>query len=249
MTTAENLNRIIQAKADIKAAIENKGVSVGDIMIDGYAEKINEITGGGKWVAPDRMTFTEATEMTHFDGTLVDVSNMTSMNRLFYRCSKLTTIEGISNWNVSKVTDMDGMFENCTSLTSIDLSNWNTSKVNDMTSMFYNCMSLTSVNLSGMEISNNEGFSYMFGNCMKLTSVDLRGLNTSKIKYMYRMFYGCRKLTEVWMDGSLGDITSDSVDEMFIGVGNNGGTFYYNPAYDYSLIIAQLPSTWTAVPI
>ena len=27
------------------------------------------------------------------------------------------------------------------------------------------------------------------------------------------------------------------------------GTFYYNGNYDYSKIIAVLPSTWTAVPI
>lgn len=47
MAIADNLNRIIQAKADIKSAIEDKGVSVGDITIDGYAAKIAEIEGGG----------------------------------------------------------------------------------------------------------------------------------------------------------------------------------------------------------
>lgn len=46
MTIAENLQRIQTAKADIKTAIENKGVNVGDITIDGYAAKIDEIESG-----------------------------------------------------------------------------------------------------------------------------------------------------------------------------------------------------------
>ena len=55
ITIAENLQRIIQAKADIKVAIENKGVVVGDITIDNYADKINQIEQGesGKIVLPD----------------------------------------------------------------------------------------------------------------------------------------------------------------------------------------------------
>ena len=35
------------AKADIKAAIEQKGVTVGDGTIDTYSEKIGEISSGG----------------------------------------------------------------------------------------------------------------------------------------------------------------------------------------------------------
>ena len=48
MTITENINRIEQAKADIKEAIIAKGVEVSDdVRIDGYAEKIGEIKQGG----------------------------------------------------------------------------------------------------------------------------------------------------------------------------------------------------------
>ncbi|MEE1081627.1 MAG: hypothetical protein U0L19_11020 [Bacteroidales bacterium] len=48
MTITENINRIKQAKADIKEAIIAKGVEVADdVRIDGYAEKIGEIKQGG----------------------------------------------------------------------------------------------------------------------------------------------------------------------------------------------------------
>lgn len=48
MTITENINRIKQAKEDIKEAIIAKGVEVADdVRIDGYAEKIGEIKQGG----------------------------------------------------------------------------------------------------------------------------------------------------------------------------------------------------------
>ncbi len=47
MSIATEIQRLQSAKADIKTAIENKGVTVGDGTIDTYAEKISEISGGG----------------------------------------------------------------------------------------------------------------------------------------------------------------------------------------------------------
>lgn len=46
MSIAAEIQRIQNAKASIKKAIENKGVTVGDGTIDTYASKIDEITTG-----------------------------------------------------------------------------------------------------------------------------------------------------------------------------------------------------------
>jgi hypothetical protein len=62
---------------------------------------------------------------------------------------------------------------------------------------------------------------------------------------MGSMFSGCTNLTEIRMGGNPSSLTT--VSYMFRGI-NTNGTFYYNVAYDYSKIIAELPSTWTAVP-
>lgn len=48
-TIAENLQTIIDSKAAIKAAIEAKGVAVGDAPLAQYASKIGEIQTGGSW--------------------------------------------------------------------------------------------------------------------------------------------------------------------------------------------------------
>lgn len=47
MSVATEITRLQKAKADIKSAIESKGVTVGDGLIDTYAEKIDEIPTGG----------------------------------------------------------------------------------------------------------------------------------------------------------------------------------------------------------
>ena len=44
MSIASEITRLQNAKSDIKASIENKGVTVGDGTIDTYASKINEIS-------------------------------------------------------------------------------------------------------------------------------------------------------------------------------------------------------------
>ena len=49
MSIAEQISRLKTAKADIKAALESKGVTVGDGTIDTYAEKISEISVGGDY--------------------------------------------------------------------------------------------------------------------------------------------------------------------------------------------------------
>lgn len=47
MSIATEIQRLQTAKADIKSAIEEKGVTVGDGTIDTYATLISQITGGG----------------------------------------------------------------------------------------------------------------------------------------------------------------------------------------------------------
>ena len=46
-TTIDKLNKVLQTKASIKAAIEAKGVTVGDVKFADYPSKISAISGGG----------------------------------------------------------------------------------------------------------------------------------------------------------------------------------------------------------
>lgn len=49
MSIATEITRLQSAKADIKSAIEEKGIEVGDGLIDTYAEKVRGIESGGSY--------------------------------------------------------------------------------------------------------------------------------------------------------------------------------------------------------
>ena len=74
-------------------------------------------------------------EETDFNGDISewDVSNVTNMRYMFYKCKEFN--QDISQWNVSNVTSMNSMFYNCESFNQ-DISNWDVSKVTDMYSLF-----------------------------------------------------------------------------------------------------------------
>ena len=126
----------------------------------------------------------------------MNVSQCSSMQRMFYKCYRLTSLD-VSKWNTSQVTNMHGIFYNCTGLTSLDVSNWNTSKVTTMNAMFYGCKSLTSLDVSHFDTSKVTNMSNMFGGCKGLTSLDVSNWNTSKITDMSDMFDGCSGLTSL----------------------------------------------------
>ena len=104
MSIATEILRLQQAKADIKAAIEEKGVNVGDGTIDTYAEKINEISGGGsgdydqgyedgKNTLPQWDRYTKTTSsfmglgMFNESVVVLNFDNMTELQSLFF-CQK-----------------------------------------------------------------------------------------------------------------------------------------------------------------
>lgn len=247
-TVEVNLNRIIQAKNGIKQAIENKGVSVGDMRIDGYAAKIAEIPqGSGKWILPDGTKFVNST-FTEFDAENVDISNLSGLYNMFRGCEKLTSLD-LSTWDTSKVTDetVNNMFEDCKNLKTINVSNLITNNIENLNSMFGNCQNLTTVvGLGTWDTSKVEYTVRMFSNCKSLTSVDLTNWDLSNVLDANQMFAYCENLTEVKMGGNPQRLSA--VAQMFLEV-TTTGTFYYNADYDYSKIIAKLPSTWTAVPM
>ena len=64
---------------------------------------------------------------------LKEIRSITNMSCMFYRCSSLSSLSDISNWNTSNVTKISCMFYRCSLLSSLpNISNWNTSNVTKM---------------------------------------------------------------------------------------------------------------------
>jgi surface protein len=106
------------------------------------------------------------------DAAALDVSHVTNMSGMFWRCTSLKSISGLSQWDVSHVTDMDCMFSGCKFLETVDaLAQWDTHNVADMFGMFSGCAALTSLDgLETWDISHVTDMNEMFSGCAALPS-------------------------------------------------------------------------------
>ena len=87
---------------------------------------------------------------------------------MFYNCSSLSSLPGISKWNTNNVNNMNWMFSNCSLLSLPDISKWNTNNANNMNWMFSNCSLLPLPDIS--KWNSNNVLSLMFSNCLSLLS-------------------------------------------------------------------------------
>lgn len=157
MSIATEITRIQQAKADIKTAIEAKGVTVpSSATIDTYDDYVSQISGGGGG-SEDLKKMIDRTIT-----SIVIPSDVTTIGQYaFYNCDSLQSVT-IPN----SVTSIGiNAFYQCINLTSIDIPDSVTS-IN--ASAFRFCRSLTSVTIgSGVRNINANAFL----GCYKLTSI------------------------------------------------------------------------------
>lgn len=161
---SDKLNTIKNAKENIKSSIEAKGVSVGDVSIEEYSSKIDEIEAA--WDSSQLRNcstmFQGNQEM--IEAPYFDTSNVESMSAMFFNCTKLNYIP---KYNTSKVTNMQSMVTQCAAL--IEFPALDTSNVTKMGSMFNNCSALTTV--PQLDASKVIDVSYIFASCSKMINL------------------------------------------------------------------------------
>lgn len=154
-TIAENLQKIVDIKQDIKTAIENKGVDMTNTPFSEYSTKIDEITtGGGTFVVPDGMKFQGSTFTTIPDN--MDFSEVTDGKGMFEDCKNLT----VAKIDCQNMNTLYNGFYNCTGLAKIELLN--TENVTNMTQLFRECIKLEEINY--FETSACTSMNGMFNN-------------------------------------------------------------------------------------
>ena len=187
MSVATELTRIQTAKADIKASIEAKGVTVpSDALIDEYADYVDEIqTGGGGGQAEEDLK-----NLIERDITSITIPSGTTKigDRAFQYCTALTSVT-----IPSSVTSIgDNAFNSC-GLTSVTIP----SGVTSISSYcFASCSSLTSVTIPSSVTSIG---SYSFSYCSSLTSVTIPSSVTSIGSQSFR---NCGSLTTMTVEAT-----------------------------------------------
>ena len=238
MSIKNEITRLQNAKASIKTAIENKGVTVSDdVKLDGYATLINSITTGSgeEHVNPDfyNLRTNNGTDYSNlfnsYSGNNLDLSKwntsqVTNMRQMFYLCNELISLD-VSHFDTSQITNMEHMFYNCTKLTTLDLSSFNTSKVTTMSSMFNRCDALTSLDLSNFVTYNVTNMSNMFYMCSKLVTLDLSNWNTENVTNINSMFYYDDNIVHIFGELDLSNLTNGFYNAS-----------YYDPLYNCTKI-------------
>ena len=130
----------------------------------------------------------ERTQFKYIDISDWDVSSVTNMLSMFYRCNKLKSVGDISYWDVSNVTNMAYMFTGCVNFNQ-DISRWNVSSVTDMSYMFFGCVNFNQ-NISSWDVSKVKDMCTMFKFC-KSFNQDLSKWNVSNVRQHVYMFEGC----------------------------------------------------------
>ena len=130
----------------------------------------------------------EKTKFKYIDISDWNVSSVTNMLSMFYRCNELKSVGDISYWNVSNVTNMAYMFTGCANLNQ-DISRWIVSRVTDMSYMFFGCVSFNQ-DISNWDVSKVADMCSMFTYC-KSFNQDISKWNVSNVRHNYHIFDNC----------------------------------------------------------
>ncbi|MBQ9041524.1 MAG: BspA family leucine-rich repeat surface protein, partial [Eggerthellaceae bacterium] len=160
-----------------------------------YLTDITDVKTYGS-LAPVNMAawFQNHTNLYSFDGSGLDVSNTTTMSKMFNHAPKLgakktgatsrSTVTGIADWTTTKeLTDLSYMFASDYELTTLpNLSKWYTGMVTNFSYMFYDSYSLQAINGIGVwDTRSATTFNSMFAakdpgvHSMSITDLNLAG--------------------------------------------------------------------------
>ncbi len=181
MDIAQEIERLQQAKENIKASIENKGVKVNqEVTIDMYPSLIDKI---------------EVNKETTDALWHMRTNSGTDCSYLFYHC-KASTLD-LSGFKSNNVTATYNMFQG-SNATTIDLTGFSTSKANAVHNMFDDCK-VTTIH-GEIDLSSAIDISNMFNDCNKLTSAKITNIFanvevTNENKFALNL--GSTKITDI----------------------------------------------------
>ena len=148
--------------------------------------------------------------LSKFDGSSLDVSNVTDMNAMF-ESNSIRDLTSLADWDVSNVTNMSSMFNDNKISDLTPLANWDTSKVTDMRYMFASNSISDLTPLTNWKTSKVTDMSAMFESNSISDLTPLANWDTSKVTDMNHMFYynSIRDLTSVvnWNTSNVTDIS------------------------------------------
>ena len=197
MALMENVKRIKEAKAALKTAIKDKGVSVpDDALLSEYPALVEKIETAADELAPiyEAVFDVKTKGMTDFSELFkgykgedligvgkLNTSKVKRFRSTFESCTEITKLD-LSAWDISSAENMERIFQDTPKLTKLDISTWKLpATVKSMISMFYKCGLNNMDFLKNWDISNITKMDNLFGFCPNLKSLDLSSWDVGNV--------------------------------------------------------------------
>ena len=207
MSVADQIRRIKNAKAAIKTAIQNKGVTVSDeAKIDEYPALIDSITvsSGDEELSIWPYFFETRTK------------NGTNFSHAFRGMQVMNTdteiVNKIENLDTSKVTDFSYTFgafgypSDSYTVKNLDLTKWDVRKSRYFDNMFANSIITEKIDISGWNFGIDSGYSpnlnYLFSSCSVKEIKMINCVFSTRTNTPSNMFASCSKLISVDLTGT-----------------------------------------------
>ncbi len=143
----------------------------------------------------------QSNTLTNLDANNLDTSSVTSMQNTFNSATKLSSLTGVSDWNVSNVTSMVAAFHSTQSLTSLTgLENWDVQKVTNMSNIFNEQDSTNVLDISALsnwKTSSLQKLNTAFANNNFTNLHGLENWDVSHVTNMGKIFMGNDKLIDL----------------------------------------------------
>ena len=191
MSIGSNINRIQLAKESIQKTLLKSGTNVQGV-IDNYEQPILDTPNRVLDLIRKTVNNSNAKNV---DLTMIDVSNITSLQSLFYNNTNLTHINA-SNWDTSNIKSLRFAFGADSNLVSVDFADWDVSNVTTFYAMFDECYKIENIDVSKWNTSSATDMGWMFTR-NNLKSLDVSNFDTSKVTNMRAMFIGSQSLTRL----------------------------------------------------
>ena len=127
-------------------------------------------------------------KLSKFDGTNLDVSNVTDMDHMFYS-NQISDLRPLAGWKTDNVTDMSNMFYGNQISDLTPLSSWKVDNVTDMDHMFYSNQISDLSPLANWNVTKVTDMDYMFSINQISDLSPLANWKTDNVTDMHSMFY------------------------------------------------------------
>lgn len=175
--------------------------------LTGLEYKLVEEEGKDPYYAWDTSKVTTMEQMFYYQDALQNVDALIdwktpalrSMDSMLQECRSLTSIYGLTNFDLTRVNNITELFRGDTSLSNIaPLSGWNVSGLGAMKSVFYQTAISDLTPIRGWDVSNVSDMTELFGFTTSLRTLEgLQDWKPCKLKNLTKLFTIASSLTDI----------------------------------------------------